>query len=38
LGEMNSAPAISLLLRPATSRRSTSCSRLVSPASGPGPW
>src|ERR1700722_13300772 len=32
LGAMNSAAAISRLLRPATSRRSTAVSRLVSPA------
>ena len=32
LGEMNSSPAISLLLRPAATRRSTSSSRSVSPS------
>src|SRR5690349_17295177 len=38
LGEMNSTPAISRLLRPAATRRSTSSSRSVSPSpSSPAP-
>src|SRR5438309_2501616 len=35
LGEMNSSPAISRLLRPAATRRSTSSSRSVSPSPSP---
>ena len=37
LGEMNSSPAISRLLRPAATRRSTSSSRSVSPSPSPPP-